>query len=186
MPISAVPEVKPASVAVECNVKTNAAIVFSTARGRNARQDSASAGIIGMTVGALIGSGEESSGKKLFESKIGIDKDLEVRLVNDAIQSRLRRNALLATNETEQVKLFVRLDAIGLQETQKGYWTPFLEVNAKLMKSGGSIWETSVSSTGLRSRQVSEFTTDPKLYQADLQDAIDDVAKQLVDGPIRR
>lgn len=187
VPLAAVPQAKAASVNVECAPRTNAAIVFSTARGRNARQDSGSAGLIGMSVAAMIGSDEEAKGKELFKKEIGIDLESEVRLLAEATRTRLAQSGfLLATNAAATNRLVLQIDSIGLRETQKGCWSPFLQVTARFQSDNNVLWKTFVTSTGSHLRHVNEFTRNSGLYQDDSRELVDDVARQLVDGPIRR
>lgn len=134
----------------------------------------------------MIGSGEEAQGRDFLKTKIGIAESRECRLVKQALEERLNRIELLANAESDENKLLLRVEQIGLRETQKSFWSPFLQVKARLEKGEKSVWQTTVLSTASKIRSLNEFADRPELFQADLEEVIQDIARQLVEGPIRR
>jgi hypothetical protein len=168
--------------------RTNTPFVFSTARGRNAEQAGASGGLIGMLVGASVGAGEESQGRAMVRQMHKDGGHFEAQLVSEEITSRLTRSGIQLTSEADaQTCLVIDVTSVGLREAQRGFWVTYLGVGARLRKpDGGNLWSACASSTGTKQRRVEEFAANVEVYRQDLREAAEDLARQLVVGPIRR
>jgi hypothetical protein len=184
MPIAAIPEIGSHHVTVVSGT-TNISVVYWTARGRNARLDAVNGGLMAMALGEWVGSGEETAGRKVLKNGT-VNTDRVRAQLADAVKHQLARANLLAADAGATARLTVSIHAVGLEEVQKGFWTPVLGVDARLDRPDQSTWRTSIYATGSHLRTVNEFAAHPALYSADLQEAIEDAANQLVNGPIRQ
>jgi hypothetical protein len=187
-PLASLPEVKRFPIAVESTSKTNLHVVCLTARGRNAKQAGATGGLIGMLVAAGVGAGEESRGKEEVKRLHAGSGGTEVQRVTEEITNSLIRSGIqLSADGNAPTKLLINVESVGLQEVQRRFWVACVRVTARLRKpDAGESWSACASSTGTKLRRVEEFTADPGLYREDFWEAAEDVARQLVVGPIRR
>lgn len=184
VPLSAFPDVKRVGITLETPAKSNISFTFLTAIGQNASQDAMGDGLIAMLIASGVGAGDEAAAKKIFEARLRPDLQYESRQMDDAVKAQLQKAGLLV-GTVGAWKLQTRIRTIGLREPQRGFWVPYLNVRAELDSGGAKPWQTYASSTGTRLRRLEEFSKNPELYRKDMDELIEDIARQLIEGPIR-
>jgi hypothetical protein len=185
-PLSAVPEAKQSDLVLEINSSSKPKIICETARGKNARQAGAGDGLLGVIISRTIGANEEAEGVKLVRQFCSENCQEETQTVLNAVKTRLAR-AGMNVSDTGSNKLTIRTTALGVREVHRGFWVPFVQVSAKLAAGEeANRWKTFASSSGTKPRALKEFSMNPDLFKQDFAEAADDVARQLVQGPIRR
>ena len=168
------------------NSDTNVSLVFTSAHGRNAQQAGATGGLIGIVIGASVAANAESGGMDIVRNLCRTNGLFEAAMITNSIQSRLLHAGLTPPKAGSPNDLIIEVQTVGLLEPQQGFWVPYVHVLARLDRNaGGDTWSTRVSSTGTKYRRLDEFSNHPELYAADFAELAEDVARQVVDGPIR-
>jgi len=167
------------------HVTPRAASSYSSANSRALNDAGAQSGILpGLIMGAAAGTieGKGSSWVNSVRARGGLD---EAEVVVASIQERVRR--LDAANTNAGPIMEVAVTEVGIAELQRGgYFGAVGGVQARLrtaankeLRSG----EARSSSTRLRRRE--EYDAKPELYADDFREVAEDIARQLIDGPIR-
>ena len=187
VPLAAIPGSKRDGLALVAHAKQAPTLDFSTARGRNARQHSGNSGLIGVMVALSIGSGDEAAGRTQLKQIHQGDPVFELGLVLGKIRAQLHRAGIVADGAESGRILSIEIRSISLEETQRGFCSPSFSVSARLTDAGGnSIWSATARSTGHRMRTLAEYARQPESYREDFAEVAEDVAQQLVSGPLRR
>lgn len=110
----------------------------------------------------------------------------ECALVEASFQTALGK-VHCATNGPFTSTLQLEVKSYGIDELQPGWYGPFLCAAAELKDSAGKqIWSGEAASVGSHLVQKAELENNPKLYREDFAEVADDVAHQLIEGPIRQ
>ncbi|MGZ5569005.1 MAG: hypothetical protein ACXWKG_18495 [Limisphaerales bacterium] len=164
------------------------ASTFSTATSKSLRSSASGTGL----VPALI----------LHESAAGIEKsgisqvdDIRCRSgihEADEIVKRIRERVRELNAGTSSVVagahiLYVSVTEAGISELERGgFFGASATVYARLEDDQHKeLWHAEARSTSTRLRRVAEYQTNPAFYGEDFREAADDIARQLIEGPIR-
>ena len=111
----------------------------------------------------------------------------EGEIVQQKVLDRVRKVQEVAVDTNAGPVLTVEVQEAGLAELQRGGWFgAHGTVSATLRSSGGeSLWEATARATSTKLRRREEFDQQPTLYRDDFTEVADDIARQLIEGPIR-
>jgi hypothetical protein len=81
----------------------------------------------------------------------------------------------------------VAVTEVGIAELQRGgYFGAVGRVHARLRNAANKeLWSAEASSSSTRLRRREEYDARPELYSEDFREVAEDIARQLIDGPIR-
>ena len=169
------------------NATPRAASSYSSANSRSLRQSGSESGLLpGLIMGAAASSVE---GKGVpwvdsIRSRSGLD---EADLLTANIQERVQKLAAPNTETSAGPVLEVTSKEAGIAELQRGgYSGPVGRVHARLRNSANKeLWSAEASSTSTQLRRREDYDTNPALYAEDFRQVAEDLARQLIDGPIR-
>lgn len=114
------------------------------------------------------------------------DGGFECALVETAFQTALGK-IHSSTKKIPTSTLELQIKCYGIDQLQPGWYGPYLCAAAVIKDSDGKkIWSAQAASVGTRLRQKADLQNNPELYREDFAEVVEDVAHQLVEGPIRR
>lgn len=157
---------------------------FHSDGARSARRLSGYGGAVGALIGYSIASGIERN-NEVVEKLANANGPFESQQLNDQIQLALTRQSV--NNASESVAtLNVRLRVAGLDEIEPKRFVAFGVAQAELRDSAGKqVWEAAAEATSINSRPLSEYEREPGLYRKDFAEVAEDLARQLIEGPVR-
>jgi hypothetical protein len=150
-----------------------------------ARKYSAYGGAIGGLIGYSVAHGIERNNETLRDVRTATGS-FEMAAMNEKFAALLERNGLTNAASRDASTLQVRLGRTGLQEMERNRFSAFATAEAQLLKSDGtSVWQARAESAFPDSRPLDDFAKDPALYRRHFEDLAEDLARQLIEGPIR-
>ena len=186
MPLKSLPESRRASLHLVGQADGEVKVRTESARGRNARQDAGSSGLIGIAVGEWVAGSTKAGSKPLLRRLREQNGQPEEAALDFALRLQLNKAGLDWTEQAGEPTLALRLDAVGLQEMQRGYWRVHATVTGTLTDvNQKKIWSAEVRACSSTLRSLEEFSREPEIYADDFRDAAEDATRQLVAGPIR-
>jgi hypothetical protein len=187
LPLTGLPNARQMMVHVEPSPDSKEKVVFSTALGRNAELAGSGGGLIGFLVGTGIAASDERGGAEIVRNIRATDGNFEPGMIVNAINAALRKSEIHVSDSADANRtLLVRVNSVGLLEPQRNFWVVTANVSARLENTNKtSIWSATVDSTGTHTRRMDDFARDPSLYAKDFEEVADDIARQLIAGPIR-
>jgi hypothetical protein len=141
-------------------------------------------GLVGVAVGFSVANSIEQNNPalKVIRATTG---EFEKSLIEEQFRSHLPtaiREAAAGTNCLLQLCVQV----VGLREVERDQFAPFaLGVASLHSPDGKELWKAQARSTGTKPHPLETFGTQPDLYRKDFAEVADDLATQLVDGPVR-
>lgn len=119
-----------------------------------------------------------------IRAQIGID---EREVVLEEVLSRVKDLQDVAVGTNDAPVLIIRVQEAGLAELQRGGWFgAHGSVSANLRsRNGESLWSATARSTSTELRRREDFDRQPTLYLDDFMEVAKDIARQLIEGPIR-
>jgi hypothetical protein len=185
-PLSALPDSKGMTLNNPSVSEGKAAIVFSTAHGRNAQIAGASGGFFGSVIGRSVAAAAAGDGEDRVIALRERNGAPEAKAIEGSLETRLKSAGMKLSGVSATHRLTISLTAVGLMEHQRGYWAPMAKVTAELLnQSDEKMWKAIAASTGTHPRKLDEFSQQPELYRNDFAEVADDLARQLIEGPIR-
>jgi hypothetical protein len=108
-------------------------------------------------------------------------------IVLQKVLDRVRKLQELTVDTNAAPVLTVEVQKAGLAELQRGGWFgAHAGVSAQLTnKTGESLWTATAYATSAKLRRREEFDQKPTLYSDDFTVVAEDIARQLIEGPIR-
>jgi hypothetical protein len=167
------------------DVTPRAGSSYSTANSRALNEAGAQSGILpAIIMGAAAGTieGKGLSWVNSIRARGGLD---EAEVVAESIRERVRQ--LNAGNTNGGPILEVAVTEVGIAELQRGgYFGAVGRVHARLRNAANKeLWSAEASSSSTRLRRREEYDARPELYSEDFREVAEDIARQLIDGPIR-
>jgi hypothetical protein len=169
------------------DVTPRSASSYSSADSRALRETGAQSGLLPALI--MSAAAETVEGKGLpwvssIRAQSGLD---EANVVTESIRQRVRMldASNMETNGGPVLEVFVQ--EVGLAELQRGgYFGAVGMVLARLRNANGKeLWSGVARSTSTRQRRREEYDAKPGLYAEDFREVAEDIARQLIDGPIR-
>jgi hypothetical protein len=112
--------------------------------------------------------------------------NFECGRVETAIESALGK-IHSATGGTPTSTLELEIKSYGIDELQYAWYGPYLCVAAELKDATGKkLWSEQAVSVGTMLHRKAELERNPKLYREEFAEVADDIAHQLIEGPIRQ
>lgn len=186
VPLAELPAGQRSRLIVELATNQPPVVEFSTARGRNAQQAGSYGGLIGSVFAAGVGSKDESDGKRQFERVREQTGRFEPGLILEAVRERLRAAGITLAEDHAARLLIVEVKAVGLEESQRGFLAPCVRVSLRLAgDEPAREWKSFTHSLGTRPRRLEDYVARPELYRQDFKEVAEDIARQLIIGPIR-
>ena len=159
----------------------------STVGTRGTREAGMSGGVIGGIMMVVAGAIESKGGDwmaKIREQTGEFEADLLLEKVTSELRE-LQPDSSSAGGDRTPV-LEISFSQIGIPELQRDWYGAYGLARARLRDhTDQEVWSAQASSTSTKLRRRAEFEVNPSLYQADFADVAEDIARQLVDGPIR-
>jgi hypothetical protein len=182
-----VPAPQRTTISFERELRVAESFHFTTLKSRKARKDGATGGLIGMLIGQSIASSSEATGRKLQDALRETSNRCEAPLLSGSIETHLRSAGVqLVPPDREAPRLKVNIVARGLAEVVPGHFSAHATVASELFSATGRrLWSARVQSVATVKRPVAEFQSRPEQYRDDFAEVADDLARQLVQGPIR-
>jgi hypothetical protein len=179
-----VPREDLAAVRLKEEVRTSAKPRYLTIGGRTAREiGQGTHGLLGLTIGA-IGMGASQAGGSAMVAAVRDACD-EGQMLRAAIERLLTRHGL-GSDSSGPSEMTLRLIEFGLLEEQPGYFVPFAYASASVNNAQGKdIWSATAYSQAIKPRGRQEYTSRQESYLEDFQTVCEDLARQLIEGPIR-
>ena len=111
----------------------------------------------------------------------------EAELVTASIQERVRSLDAANADAAAGPVLEVTLKEAGIAELQRGgFFGAVGRVHARLRNSANKeLWSAEATSSSTQLRRREDYDTNPALYAEDFRQVAEDLARQLIDGPIR-
>lgn len=157
---------------------------FESLGAASARQYGGYGGLVGVLIGHSVAQGIEQNNDVLREMRKA-NGEFESALVQEQFESMLTRHGL-TTVSTNGTTLYVRLVACGLREIERQRFAPFAAAQAELRNGAGKqIWSAHTVSVCPNGRPLEELAKDPALYRREFGPIAEDLAHQLIEGPIR-
>lgn len=161
------------------NVKQSPRVLYASEGVRTAREIG---GVIGLTVAAGI---EHST--NAYGSAATVLGTFEAAMAQERFVKRLSAAGLDPENGAPGAqRVEFRVETVGLREVERERFAPFASAVGRLYSSDGKVvWHAHAKSTGSRPRAVAEFREKPDLYREEFEEVANDIANQLVEGPVR-
>lgn len=139
-------------------------------------------GIMLIVAGAI-----ESSGGDWMEKIRKETGEFEPDLLLDRVNAEIRQlptDSKLSGNSSPVLE--ISFSQIGIPELQHEWYGTYGLARARLRDAAGKdVWSAQASSTSTKLRRRAEFESDPSLYRKDFEEVAEDLARQLIQGPIR-
>jgi hypothetical protein len=159
---------------------------FTTVTGRNALQPR-DTGAVGALVVGSIRIAADTTVDEYLKAIRAVTGDFEAALIDEYFRGRLAAAGVTLKPEGEGPRLETRLQSFGIREVQRGFYAPFAVLTARLnAPDGKNIWTADAQSVAPSLRRKEEYARDPTLYSKEFAQIADDLARQLVEGPIRQ
>src|ERR1051325_561116 len=113
----------------------------------------------------------------------------EVAVLMEAVRAKVERlNSEQANSKDSEAIVTVFLLSGGIDELERGGFFGVSVSAAASLQNGQNktVWHESAESTSTHLRRREEYEANPALYGKDFQEAAEDVARQLIEGPIRK
>jgi hypothetical protein len=186
MPLKSLPESRRAGLHLVGKAEGEVKVRTESARGRNARQNGGTGGLIGIAVSEWVAGSTKAGNKPLLRRLREHNGYPEQAALDFAFRLQLNKAGLDWTEQAGEPTLALRLDAVGLQEMQRGYWRVHATVTGTLTDvNQKTIWTAEARACSSTLRSLEEFSREPEIYADDFRDAAEDATRQLVAGPIR-
>jgi hypothetical protein len=159
-------------------------VKLNTIGAREARNLGAMGGLIGVTVGHSVAAGIENNNPALNTIRTATG-EFEKSLIEEKFRTRLSPETLSASSSTNsQLKICIK--SIGLREVERNQFVPSAMAVAMLYSpTGQETWRATARSNGSNPRALDAFEKQPDFYRKDFDEVADDLARQLVEGPVR-
>jgi hypothetical protein len=158
---------------------------YRSVTGESARTHGADGGLIGLMITSVVRSASESDNQRHVRSWSSSGCD-ERELLRAALAGQMHEAGFYVTNDVgaSPARLQLKLQEFGLREVQRESAVPFATVSAKLLRADGTaFWSATAQSCGLERKRIDEYS--PEAYRAAFIPVANDLAAQLIRGPIR-
>ena len=137
-------------------------------------------------IGLAVASGIEHSTNGLGKSA-GVIGAFEAQAIQDLFLKQLGAAAIdFESRDAAAAQLTLTVEALGLREVERYRFAPFAAASARLVDlNGKELWSARAKSTGTELHPLQAFSDEPDLYRRGFHEAANDLANQLIQGPIR-
>jgi hypothetical protein len=150
-----------------------------------ANRYAAHAGIVGSFVGAAVTTSLERS-SDVLRSERAAAAQIAARLLNEKSEQMLARHGLTNGVIPSGSIFSIHLQLAGLREVERKHFAAFGVAKAQLNDPRGkTIWAAYAESIYPDGRPLEDFTKQPELYRRHFEEVTQDLAHQLIEGPIR-
>jgi hypothetical protein len=183
--LNTIPRERLRSVRLEMRDLPTPTVVTLTAQRMN--EGGAGGGLIGVIVATSIASASSSDERKVLEDIRGSSGHFEAGVLASAFQARITSAGIhTETNSLVGATLIVLPKTVGLVELSRQQFTPCIVAQARLIADGDKkVWSATAKAIRNSGRALEDYRLDPQLYRSDFDALADDLARQLVSGPIR-
>lgn len=152
--------------------------------GRQSAREISGHGLLGLTIGSIAAGA--SSGDGQFVSALHDVCD-EAQVLRTAVERSLMKHGLVKDSAAASSEMTLSLTEFGFLEEQPGYFVPYAYASASLKNSAGAkVWSATACSRGLAARSKRDYVEQADTYTKDFGGVAEDLARQLIEGPIRR
>jgi len=141
-------------------------------------------GVLGWLIGSAVASGSEAGATERLNSQRKAQACNEHDSVRTAVEAELQRAGFACAALQQGAALRVKVIDFGLREVQTGFVVPYAVASAALEShEGENLWSATAESSGMDRRRPEAY--DAESYCAAFRAVADDLASQLIRGPIR-
>lgn len=160
-------------------------VVTLTAKRMN--EGGAGSGLIGAIIATSVASASGSDERKQFAEIRGSTGDFEAASLANAFQARIESAGINSgSNSLSGARLIIHPQSVALVELSRQQFTPCIVAQAKVITADNKkVWQGKAKAIKSTGRPLEDYLHDPQLYKSDFNGLAEDLARQLVSGPIR-